>query len=57
MNIHEYQAKEVLRAAGVTTLKGLTATTADDAVKAAKQLGGNVWVVKAQIHAGYFSGF
>ncbi|MCB0343227.1 MAG: ADP-forming succinate--CoA ligase subunit beta [Pseudobdellovibrionaceae bacterium] len=52
MNIHEYQAKELLRQFGVTTLKGQVATTADEAVSAAKNLGGSVWVVKAQIHAG-----
>ena len=52
MNIHEYQAKEVLRRQGVSTLKSRTATTADEAVKAAQELGGKVWVVKAQIHAG-----
>ncbi len=52
MNIHEYQAKEVLRSFGVATGKGLPAFTIDEAVKAAKTLGGPVWVVKAQIHAG-----
>lgn len=52
MNIHEYQAKGVLRKYGVVTLKGETAKTADEAVKAAESIGGNVWVVKAQIHAG-----
>jgi len=52
VNIHEYQAKEVLRRFGMPTLKGNTATTADEAVDAAKKLGGQVWVVKAQIHAG-----
>ena len=52
MNIHEYQAKEVLRRYGVPTLKGRTAVTADEAVKAANELGGKIWVVKAQIHAG-----
>lgn len=52
MNIHEYQAKEVLRQFGVTTLKGQVATTADEAVAAAKAMGGSIWVVKAQIHAG-----
>jgi succinyl-CoA synthetase beta subunit len=52
MNIHEYQAKEVLRKFGVATLKGKVALTADEAQKAAKELGGNIWVVKAQIHAG-----
>lgn len=52
MNIHEYQAKEVLRKFGGTTLKGGVADTAEEAVNVAKQLGGNIWVVKAQIHAG-----
>lgn len=52
MNIHEYQAKEVLRKYGVATLKGKVAFTADEAVNAAKEVGGNLWVVKAQIHAG-----
>ena len=52
MNIHEYQAKEVLRNYGVPTLKGKVATTAEEATSAAKELGGKVWVVKAQIHAG-----
>ncbi len=52
MNIHEYQAKEVLRKYGVATLKGKVAFTADEAVKAAQELGGNIWVVKSQIHAG-----
>ena len=52
MNIHEYQAKEVLRAYGAPTPKGRAAFTVDEAVAAAKELGGPVWVVKAQIHAG-----
>lgn len=52
MNIHEFQAKEVLRKFGVPTLKGQIASTVDEAVAAAKSLGGSVWVVKAQIHAG-----
>lgn len=52
MNIHEYQAKEVLRKFGVATLKGKLAHTPDEAVAAAKEIGGSVWVVKAQIHAG-----
>lgn len=52
MNIHEYQAKEVLRKYGVVTLKGKVANTSDEAVAAAKEIGGNLWVVKAQIHAG-----
>ena len=52
MNIHEYQAKEVLKKFGIPTLKGQVASSADEAVKAAQAIGGNVWVVKAQIHAG-----
>src|ERR1700722_12966234 len=52
MNIHEYQAKEVLRAFGVPVPKGKAAFTVAEAVKAAEELGGPVWVVKAQIHAG-----
>ena len=52
MNIHEYQAKEVLRKFNVPTLKGKTAKSADEALAVAKELGGSVWVVKAQIHAG-----
>jgi succinyl-CoA synthetase beta subunit len=52
MNIHEYQAKEVLRKFGVPTLKGMVANTVEEAQKAAQSLGGSVWVVKAQIHAG-----
>ncbi len=52
MNIHEYQAKEVLRNFGVKTLEGRVANTVEEAVDAAKQIGGNLWVVKAQIHAG-----
>ena len=52
MNIHEYQAKEVLRQFGVPTGKGIPAFTVDEAVKAAQSQPGPVWVVKAQIHAG-----
>ncbi|MEQ1664329.1 MAG: ADP-forming succinate--CoA ligase subunit beta [Bdellovibrionales bacterium] len=52
MNIHEYQAKEVLRKYGMPTLKGIVADNVDAAVKAAEKLSGKVWVVKAQIHAG-----
>lgn len=52
MNIHEYQAKDLLRGYGVPLLKGQLATTVSDAVAAANILGGPVWVVKAQIHAG-----
>lgn len=52
MNIHEYQAKQVLGAYQVPVPRGHVAFTPDEAVKAAEQLGGPVWVVKAQIHAG-----
>ncbi len=52
MNIHEYQAKEVLRKFGVATLKGKLAHSPEETVAAAKEMGGSVWVVKAQIHAG-----
>jgi succinyl-CoA synthetase beta subunit len=52
MNIHEYQAKEILRSFGVPTGKGAAAFTVDEAVKAAESQPGPVWVVKAQIHAG-----
>jgi len=52
MNIHEYQAKAVLREFGVPVPRGVAAFTVDEAAKAANELGGPVWVVKAQIHAG-----
>ena len=52
MNIHEYQAKAVLREFGVPVPRGVPAFTAQEAVRAAHSLGGPVWVVKAQIHAG-----
>ena len=52
MNIHEYQAKAVLREFGVQVPRGIPAFTVDEALKGAKELGGPVWVVKAQIHAG-----
>jgi succinyl-CoA synthetase beta subunit len=52
MNIHEYQAKAVLREFGVPVPRGVPAFSVEEAEKAAHQLGGPVWVVKAQIHAG-----
>jgi succinyl-CoA synthetase beta subunit len=52
MNIHEYQAKDVLRSFGVPVGKGIPAFTVDEAVKAAETLGGPIWVIKSQIHAG-----
>ena len=52
MNIHEYQAKELLVKFGVATPQGSVATTSDEAKKIAQSLNGNVLVVKAQVHAG-----
>ncbi len=52
MNIHEYQAKQIFAKYGVPTPRGIIANTPDQAVANAKELGGNIWVVKAQIHAG-----
>ncbi|HMX67839.1 MAG TPA: ADP-forming succinate--CoA ligase subunit beta [Accumulibacter sp.] len=52
MKIHEYQGKELLKKFGVVVPRGVFCPTVEDAVKAAETLGGKVWVVKAQIHAG-----
>ncbi len=52
MNLHEFQAKQLLQRYGVPTPKGIVAASADAAVEAGAALGGNAWVVKAQIHAG-----
>lgn len=52
MKIHEYQGKEILKKFDVPVPKGEVAFTIDEAVKAAEKIGGSVWVVKAQIHAG-----
>lgn len=52
MNLHEYQAKEVFAAYGIPVPTGRVAASPDEAVKAAEALGGAVWVVKAQVHAG-----
>jgi succinyl-CoA synthetase beta subunit len=52
MNIHEYQAKELLRKYGVAVPRGQVATTPDEAKAAAHALGGSLWAIKAQIHAG-----
>ena len=52
MNIHEYQAKEILRRYNVAVPRGKVAFTAEEAVAAAEELGGKIFVVKAQIHAG-----
>lgn len=52
MKIHEYQGKEILKKFGVTVPIGIVAFTVEEAVRGAERIGGNVWVVKAQIHAG-----
>src|SRR5712671_4151169 len=52
MKIHEYQGKQIFREYGMPTPRGFPAMSVDEAVEAAKKLGGKVWVVKAQIHAG-----
>ena len=52
MNLHEYQSKELFRNAGIPTLEGMVADSPQQARKAAKQLQGNQWAVKAQVHAG-----
>jgi succinyl-CoA synthetase beta subunit len=52
MNLHEYQAKQILRSGNINTPRGIVAASAEAAVSAASELGGEAWVVKAQIHAG-----
>ena len=52
MNLHEYQAKALLSARGVPVPRGQIAANSDEAIAAARELGGNLWVVKAQVHAG-----
>ena len=52
MNLHEYQAKDLFKEFGVAVPRGIKATSPREAVDAAKELGGSVWVVKAQVHAG-----
>src|SRR4051794_7501067 len=52
VKIHEYQGKEIFRRYGMAVPRGVPAFTVEEAVKAAQSLGGAVWVVKAQIHAG-----
>src|ERR687897_2533563 len=52
MNIHEYQGKALLRECGIAVPRGIAAFSVDEAVAAAEELGGPVWVIKAQIHAG-----
>jgi succinyl-CoA synthetase beta subunit len=52
MNLHEYQAKQLFAQYGIPVPKGQVAASADEAVAAARHLGGSLWVVKAQVHAG-----
>ncbi len=52
MNLHEYQAKNILASYGVAVPRGLMAASAEEAEAAARGIGGSVWVVKAQVHAG-----
>src|ERR1700742_396800 len=52
MKLHEYQSKKILKSYGIPVPEGQVAASADEAVAAAKALGGKVWVVKAQVHAG-----
>ncbi len=52
MNLHEYQAKQILRSGNINTPRGIAAASAEAAADAARELGGDAWVVKAQIHAG-----
>ena len=52
MKIHEYQAKEILKKFGVPVPRGTVSFTPEEAVEAARQISGDVWVIKAQIHAG-----
>ena len=52
MNLHEYQSKQLFASYGIPVPRGIPAETVDAAVKAAEELGGNFWVVKAQVHAG-----
>ena len=52
MNLHEYQSKRLFAKYGIPVPRGIPAETAEDAVAAAEELGGDLWVVKAQVHAG-----
>ena len=52
MNLHEYQAKQLFAEYGLPVSEGIAVDTGDEAVAAAKQIGGDRWVVKAQVHAG-----
>ena len=52
MNLHEYQSKQLFAEYGISVPNGVPASTADEAVAAMDELGGDLWVVKAQVHAG-----
>ena len=52
MNLHEYQSKELFSDQGIPVLNGMVADSPQEARKVARQLGGDQWVVKAQVHAG-----
>src|SRR5579884_4106565 len=52
MNLHEYQAKDLFRTYGIPVPAGRVAASPEEAAEAARALGGSVWVVKAQVHAG-----
>ena len=52
MNLHEYQSKQLFAEYGIPVSRGIPARSADDAAKAAEEIGGSTWVVKAQVHAG-----
>ena len=52
MNLHEYQAKDVFRTSGIPVPAGQVAASPEEALEAARALGGTMWVVKAQVHAG-----
>ena len=52
MNLHEYQGKQLFAQYGLPVSKGIACETAAEAVSAAKEIGGDMWVVKAQVHAG-----
>ena len=52
MNLHEYQAKQLFAQYGLPVSTGIAVDTADEAVAAAKEIGGDIWVIKAQVHAG-----
>ncbi|WP_286822971.1 ATP-grasp domain-containing protein, partial [Idiomarina sp. UBA1919] len=52
MNLHEYQGKQLFKEFGLPVSEGYACDTADEAVEAAKRIGGDIWVVKCQVHAG-----